>query len=273
MNHLASALKDYYTKRDGKIIFINNCSLNRLALLMWEELHFSQIDASVLSKVINGKRLFTNTQLEAFCKVLDIPSKEKSYLFYCLNQDYCDRYNISLDDYFLSKDSVLELLRKCLNEMVQTKPIFDTQLPQIIESFTKNITDTSMNSVYEKNVFEVLGTSLFFKAKRLINFKHGSLYIADDGTLARVYASSPVLYKVFPRQTGTTMSVYKQQRTFTFPADYILNFHPELNQLSIGSDLVIPLIYKQKTFGVLSMLSDKDTTFTKKDITTLQNYL
>lgn len=277
MQHLSLALKSYYTKKSGKIIFSNGSSLNQLAMMMWEYLNYSQVDASVLSKVVNGKRLFTPLQLESFCKILGLSQKEHSYLLFCLNKDFCNRYNIELDNYYLPKEEVLALLKQCINEVFtvehKNELAIATRLPHIIETFTKDIAGTSMDIAYEKTVFEILGASLYFKAKRLINFKHGSLYIAENDMLSKVYASSPILHQVVPRKAGTTMSVYREKKASSFSADYIVGIHPELSKLNIGSDLVVPLTYKNKTFGVLSMLSHADEKFTTKDIKTLQNYL
>ena len=83
MSYLSEALKKYYLKQEGKVIFANKQTLNQLSFQMWEELNFSQIDSSVLSKVINGKRLFTSQQLKVFCKILNLNEKEEEYFRNC----------------------------------------------------------------------------------------------------------------------------------------------------------------------------------------------
>lgn len=62
---------------------------------MWEELNFSQVEPSVLSRVISGSRLFTQSQLEVFCGILDISESERDYLYTCLREDICQRQGIT----------------------------------------------------------------------------------------------------------------------------------------------------------------------------------
>src|SRR5579859_4459519 len=116
MNYLAKELKKYYKKEGTKIIFNNKKTLNQLALQMWEYLNFSQIDPGVISRVINGRRLFTSLQLEAFCKLLNINSTGKANLFYCLNKDYGKRYGFDIDIFCLSKSDIIDLLQEMSNK-------------------------------------------------------------------------------------------------------------------------------------------------------------
>jgi len=85
--NLAGALANYSQRNKGKVIFRTGLSLNKLALAMWEQSEFCGIDASILSKVLSGKRLFTPLQLNVFCKVLNIKHGDREYLFYCLHKD------------------------------------------------------------------------------------------------------------------------------------------------------------------------------------------
>ena len=71
-SHLSKALQKYYLQKGNRIIFQNKMTLNQLAITMWERLGFKEIDASVLSRVINGERLFTIKQLEVFCEIVKI---------------------------------------------------------------------------------------------------------------------------------------------------------------------------------------------------------
>lgn len=88
MSDLSEALQKYYSREGKRVLFRNNCSLNQLAMAMWEQLGFHQIDSSVLSRVLKGERLFTTPQLKVFCKLLTLSRKEEEYLFACLQQDF-----------------------------------------------------------------------------------------------------------------------------------------------------------------------------------------
>jgi|GEM_PF-6450405 len=92
MGQLSQNLASYYKKGGNRILFNGGYSLNRLSLKMWDRLGFSQVDASVLSKVLKGKRLFSFGQLRVFCDILKIPQNERNMLFSSLNEDYLARY-------------------------------------------------------------------------------------------------------------------------------------------------------------------------------------
>ncbi len=72
MKKLHNLLQRYYKRVGNRIVFINGSSLNKLSLEMMEDLGFGDMDPSILSKVINGKRIFSQKQLNSFCKILAI---------------------------------------------------------------------------------------------------------------------------------------------------------------------------------------------------------
>ncbi len=94
MQFLAEGLKKYYTRKKNRIVFCGNVSLHELSLTLWQELEFSEIDTSVVSRVLQGKRLFSPKQLHAFCKVLSIRGVEKLDLFSRLAKDVLQRADI-----------------------------------------------------------------------------------------------------------------------------------------------------------------------------------
>lgn len=85
--HLAGALSKYVERRASSFVFRNGLSLNQFALVLWETSNDCGVDSSVLSKVLNGKRLFTAYQLHVFCQTLNLKRSEREYLFYCLFKD------------------------------------------------------------------------------------------------------------------------------------------------------------------------------------------
>ena len=103
MPNISSLLQKYYKREGNRIIFINGMTLNQLALAMWEKLGYSQIDASVISRVIKGERDFTYKQLLVFCDLLDLASEERIYLKNALNQSILQRHNIDFNFDKLSK--------------------------------------------------------------------------------------------------------------------------------------------------------------------------
>lgn len=104
-NCLKVTLKKYYHKEGNRIVFQNGMSLNQLAMAMWEGLGFKSVDPSVVSRVINGKRLFTPAQLRIFCQILDIPQDKRNLLFSALSDDVIWRF---VDDNYCQYPAIFD---------------------------------------------------------------------------------------------------------------------------------------------------------------------
>lgn len=96
MGQLAKTLQSYYKRQGNRIIFLSGMTLNQLALEMWEKLGCREIDASVLSRVINGKRLFSLHQLRVFCQLLSLNKKQSELLNVSLQQDHIQKLGLEL---------------------------------------------------------------------------------------------------------------------------------------------------------------------------------
>jgi hypothetical protein len=121
--YLAGALANYSKRSGGKVIFCNGLSLNKLALAMWERAPSCGIDASILSKVLNGKRAFTPYQLQVFCNVLSIDQTGKEYLFYCLHKDQCLRQGVEVAAPFIASAGTYAFVEGLL---CRAERLFDT---------------------------------------------------------------------------------------------------------------------------------------------------
>lgn len=111
----SSALKKYYRKEGNKILFHGEMTLNTLAMRMWERLDFSNMDASILSKVINGKRLFSNQQFNIFCDILQLPDTERDDLRLHLIYDINARNGIEIDSYFIRRKELEAVMNRKLS--------------------------------------------------------------------------------------------------------------------------------------------------------------
>jgi len=139
MGKFSQFLTKYYKKEVGKIVFENGLSLNQLSLEMWERLGCSQIDPSVLSRVMKGKRLFSFRQLRVFCDLLDIPQLDRNNLFKNLEEDYlnrCGEFPEEAEHYILSEfinkqdalDSLVKMLPEVKTSLIQS--LYDKLIPQ-----------------------------------------------------------------------------------------------------------------------------------------------
>jgi len=110
---LADELLRYYQRENHHILFKKDITLNECAIRMSELLHF-HFDASTLSRVINGKRLFTPKQLQAFARVLELEKTERERLEKLLAHDVVIRYGIS-EDVMRKKSLYAKLLEYALD--------------------------------------------------------------------------------------------------------------------------------------------------------------
>lgn len=149
-NNFASSLKKYYSRQKNKIIFRNKMSLNKLALKMWERLNYQGIDTSVLSRVINGQRLFTFKQLEVFCEILRITSQEYRQLKESLLLDIYNRYH--LDFQYYEFDFLDSLINKTYQLRMNGKIDLAVDLTNfLLNEFKKKIDRESLFS--KKNLY------------------------------------------------------------------------------------------------------------------------
>lgn len=119
MKQFHHLLQRYYKKRGNKLVFTNGSTLNQLALQMAEDLSFSGVDASVVSRVINGQKLFTQKQLASFCRVLELGIIDQIELQHCLvftkvttlDQSFLTSFSQDLED-ITHYPKIIRLLRK-----------------------------------------------------------------------------------------------------------------------------------------------------------------
>src|SRR5438105_1239273 len=96
-------------------------------------------------------------------------------------------------------------------------------------------------------------TTIVNEAKKLVNAKHGTIFLLEANKLKRVYASTPIIYQVKPRKKGNTFRVYDKLKPYILSYEQLMQLHPEFKKIHVGSDMGIPLTYGNKTIGVLSV--------------------
>jgi len=147
--NLARVLQKYYLHKGNRIIFANKMTLNQLAITMWERLGFHEMDASVLSRVIHGERLFTQKQLSVFCDLLKISRREKFSLKEILLSDIYKKFRLEPNFYnFNSFGSLIEnLIKKIAEFRMIGNPYLASELTDIllgeIKAATANLSFSS----------------------------------------------------------------------------------------------------------------------------------
>lgn len=108
------------------------------------------------------------------------------------------------------------------------------------------------------------------EAIKLVGASFGSIFLLRDGQLERVYSSTPILDKVKIRKKGFVQKTFQTQKTFTVDMTKVENIHPLLKQLNIRSVMLIPLSYRNKPMGVLTIQSIKEQHCSEKELSVLK---
>lgn len=138
----------------------------------------------------------------------------------------------------------------------------DKSLNKIYKSALKFLVPLNLEETYKIVVEEAID---------LVDGDFGSVSMINHGRIERSYASTPALLKIHPRRKGHTFHVYKNQKPIILKRSKLTAAHSELEEMKIKSDILIPLVNKGRSIGVLTVLSKKKN-FTKKDLALLQLY-
>lgn len=108
------------------------------------------------------------------------------------------------------------------------------------------------------------------EAKKLVEAQFGSIFLLKEDKLERVYSSDKRLLKIVPRKRGYTYRAYKTNKAYVVEINDILKIHPEIRTLGVRSTIFIPLSYKDRSIGVLSLDSFERQHFTQKELNILE---
>jgi K+-sensing histidine kinase KdpD len=108
------------------------------------------------------------------------------------------------------------------------------------------------------------------EAMKLVKADYATIYLERDGVLERVYASSPKVKHINIRQNGFTYQAFSSHNPYVVSEKKLQKIHPEVTKLGVKSTILIPLTYKNKSIGVLSVDSRKSEFFTKKELLILK---
>jgi hypothetical protein len=181
MSNLSLALSSFYQKEKNRLVFKGGLNLSELALHMWADLDFQNIDASVLSRIISGERLPTPSQLDSLCRALGLSPQQKEYLFYCLSQDYWQRSHIAVPSSFLATDDLLAILRQLASKTTpllyqgKCQELLDQMGP--VEAVYERIVSSHLSRAQHQQLAQIYGTALYAKGRAI-----GSMATADDAT-------------------------------------------------------------------------------------------
>lgn len=132
---------------------------------------------------------------------------------------------------------------------------------------------TKLNTValkmLEQNSLNELYTLIFNEVVKLVKVKHASIYLYQNKKLERVYSTIPENQQVKVRRKGFTYKAYKTRKIQHIPAHDVTAVHKQVASYSIHSVLMIPLTYRKKCIGVLSVDSHQET-FSSEELESLK---
>lgn len=167
MTNLSQALKKYYSKEGNKIVFKNKYSLNQLALEMWDRLGYQGIDASTLSRVINGHRIFTKEQVDVFCETLNLKIYEKRGLFEAQEQDYLKKLGFAPHSTNQSIFDLINLLKISCDQFRYARErshfVFVNDWSEIITTKIRQCLKKDMSFSIKNELLEILSSILYEK--------------------------------------------------------------------------------------------------------------
>lgn len=134
-------------------------------------------------------------------------------------------------------------------------------LAQIHESGLRFLAPLTPEETYQTIAQEV---------KKLVKADYVSIYLEIDGELERVYTSTSKIEGIRIRQRGFTYKAFTSGEPSVINEKNLNKIHPEVAKLGVRSTILIPLIYKKKSIGVLSVDSKKSEFFSEKELNILK---
>lgn len=136
------------------------------------------------------------------------------------------------------------------------------KLEKIYNSSLKLLKPLLLEEAYKTIVGEVL--------KLIPHAESGSIFLKKSGGLERVYASNPKFYKLKHRKRGYLYNAYMKNEPKILTIEQLSKVHPEFKKASFRSDLIVPLTYKRKQLGLLTVYSKRKVNFLDDDLTILK---
>lgn len=108
------------------------------------------------------------------------------------------------------------------------------------------------------------------EAMKIVKADYGSILLGKANKLHRIYASTPALFSVKPAEKGFIKKVFDTNQPVIVNQKEILKVNPDIKKIDAKSYLIIPLINKDRTIGVLAVLSKKEDYFDQEDLNILK---
>lgn len=140
-----------------------------------------------------------------------------------------------------------------------------------MDDYTDEIYNAALN-LSQPGTLEDVYKTVVSDSLQLIGSDFGSIFLRKNGILERVYASDSTLYTARIRDKGYThrASMLKEPSYIQFTK--IEKVQPVLSKMGVKSVVYIPLWYKNKSFGVISLDSLSRTEYSDEEMKKLKLY-
>lgn len=110
------------------------------------------------------------------------------------------------------------------------------------------------------------------EALKLVKAEFGSILLNHKGDLRRVYASSPLLFKIKPTKNGYLQRVFKSRKPMMASSNEIELINSDIKVIDGRSIIIVPLSYRKQSVGVLTAASYQGKIFTTQDLSVLKTF-
>jgi len=107
---------------------------------------------------------------------------------------------------------------------------------------------------------------------RLAQANYGTLYIAQQGKLTKVFSTIPAKLQMTPAPGGKTYKALRTKKIYIYSKDELKSIHPEIANSPINSVIVVPLTSGNQTIGVLNLQSTQSVEFNIDRLRVLKLY-
>ncbi len=171
----------------------------------------------------------------------------------------------------------IELFGNIASLAIRNSDLYEQGLERLKEKEQLMVSEDILEKIYKASMkflvpmtTEETYSMIVEEAIKLVKAEYGSILLGREDGLERVYASSALFYKITPRKKGIMYGVYKNRKARVLQSQDIIKIHPQFKETETRSDILIPLAYRNKSIGVLSVLSKRNVTFSEKELDILK---
>ncbi|HEX6977618.1 MAG TPA: GAF domain-containing sensor histidine kinase [Patescibacteria group bacterium] len=129
----------------------------------------------------------------------------------------------------------------------------------------EKIYDSSLRFLAPLSLYETY-TSIIEEALKLTGAEYGTIFIKQRNKFERIYSTVPPGNQIQPRKRGFIYKAFHNKKITVLTNQQFKSAHPEFQNTTTKSVVIIPLTFKNKSIGVISLDSKSNRQFTPKKL-------